>query len=162
MYRLRYGNCLLNSFLNVPTFLLPFTEISTAVFAGAAFFDTGFAVVVVFLAAGFAVVVFLAAGFVVVVFFAAVFVVVVFLVVVAIIPCFINYYSQSYTKEISDSLIHTAPRSVSLVHHNFRNDGKVSFHKAERTGAGTSLVSSLMRNAACSLAKQSQIGENCG
>jgi len=25
-------------------------------------------------------------------------------------------------KEISDSLIHTAPRSVSLVHHNFRND----------------------------------------
>jgi hypothetical protein len=38
-----------------------------------------------------------------------------------------------YTKEIarklrevasnvSDSLIHTAPRSVSLVHHNFRND----------------------------------------
>ena len=37
-----------------------------------------------------------------------------------------------------------------------------SFHKAERTGAGTSLVSSLMRNAACSLAKQSPIGENCG
>ena len=25
-------------------------------------------------------------------------------------------------KEISDSLIHTVPRSVSLVHHNFRND----------------------------------------
>ena len=25
-------------------------------------------------------------------------------------------------KEISDNLIHTAPRSVSLVHHNFRND----------------------------------------
>ena len=30
-------------------------------------------------------------------------------------------------KGISDSLIHTALRSVSLVHHNFRNDGKGSF-----------------------------------
>ena len=26
------------------------------------------------------------------------------------------------TKEISDRLIHTAPRSVSLVHYTFRND----------------------------------------
>ncbi len=50
------------------------------------------------------------------------------------------------TKEISDRLIHTAPRSVSQVHYTFRNDGGESFHKAERTGAGTSLVSSLMRN----------------
>ncbi len=49
-------------------------------------------------------------------------------------------------KEISDRLIHTAPRSVSLVHYTFRNDGLESFHKAERTGAGTSLVSSLVRN----------------
>jgi hypothetical protein len=57
-------------------------------------------------------------------------------------------------KEISDSLIHTVPRSVSLVHHNFRNDvnrhsttfsSRSEASKAERTGAGTSLVSSLMR-----------------
>jgi len=40
------------------------------------------------------------------------------------------------TKEISDRLIHSAPRSVSLVHYTFRNDGQPSFHKAERTGAG--------------------------
>ncbi len=57
-----------------------------------------------------------------------------------------NIHIIKNSQEISDSLIHTAPRSVSLVHHNFRNDGKVSFHKAERTGVGTSLVSSLMRN----------------
>jgi len=57
-----------------------------------------------------------------------------------------NIHIIKNPQEISDSLIHTAPRSVSLVHHNFRNDGKGSFHKAERTGAGTSLVSSLMRN----------------
>jgi len=49
-------------------------------------------------------------------------------------------------KEISDSLIHTAHNSVSLVHHSFRNDEGLSFHKTERTGAGTSLVSSFMRN----------------
>ena len=66
-----------------------------------------------------------------------------------------NQHKTMISKEISDSLIHTAPHSVSLVHHNFRNDGEESFHKAERTGTGTSLVSSLMRNAACSLAKQS-------
>ena len=65
-----------------------------------------------------------------------------------------NQHKTMISKEISDSLIHTAPHSVSLVHHN-RNDGEESFHKAERTGTGTSLVSSLMRNAACSLAKQS-------
>ena len=70
---------------------------------------------------------------------------------------------------VSDRLILTAPRSVSLVcladafapqhskqvcsafgcqsiHYTFRNDGMGSFHKAERTGAGTSLVSSLVRN----------------
>ena len=57
-----------------------------------------------------------------------------------------NIHIIKNPQEISDSLIHTAPSSVSLVHHNFRNDGKGSFHKAERTGAGTSLVSSLMRN----------------
>ncbi|MBO7651492.1 MAG: hypothetical protein J6S84_02100 [Bacteroidales bacterium] len=57
-----------------------------------------------------------------------------------------NIHIIKNPQEISDSLIHTAPRSVSLVHHNFRNDGKGSFHKAELTGAGTSLVSSLMRN----------------
>ena len=57
-----------------------------------------------------------------------------------------NIHIIKNPQEISDSLIHTAPHSVSLVHHNFRNDGKGSFHKAERTGAGTSLVSSLMRN----------------
>jgi len=34
-------------------------------------------------------------------------------------------YKTMILKEISDSLIHTAPRSVSLVHHNFRNDGEV-------------------------------------
>ena len=34
-------------------------------------------------------------------------------------------YKTMFLKEISDSLIHTAPRSVSLVHHNFRNDGEV-------------------------------------
>ena len=70
-------------------------------------------------------------------------------------------YNIMNTKKISDRLIHTAPRSVSQVHYTFRNDGGESFYKAERTGAGTSLVSSLMRNAACSLAKQSPIGENC-
>lgn len=48
--------------------------------------------------------------------------------------------------EISDSLIHTAHNSVSLVHHSFRNDGGLSFRKTERTGVGTSLVSSFMRN----------------
>ena len=47
---------------------------------------------------------------------------------------------------VSDRLIHTALRSVSLVHYTFRNDKEESFHKAERTGAGTSLVSSLVRN----------------
>ncbi|MBQ3832274.1 MAG: hypothetical protein II815_03770 [Bacteroidales bacterium] len=65
-----------------------------------------------------------------------------------------NQHKTMISKEISDSLIHTAPHSVSLVHHNFRNDGEESFHKAERTGTGTSLVSSLMRNL--------HIGENCG
>ncbi len=34
-------------------------------------------------------------------------------------------YKTMILKEISDSLIHTAPRSVSLVYHNFRNDGEV-------------------------------------
>ena len=53
---------------------------------------------------------------------------------------------REVASNVSDSLIHTAPRSVSLVHHTFRNDGLESFHKAERTGAGTSLVSSLVRN----------------
>ena len=57
-----------------------------------------------------------------------------------------NHHITMKPKEISDSLIHTAPRSVSLVLHNFRNDGEESFHKAERTGVGTSLVGSLMRN----------------
>ena len=38
-----------------------------------------------------------------------------------------NHHITMNSKEISDSLIHTAPRSVSLVHHNFRNDGKGSF-----------------------------------
>ena len=33
-----------------------------------------------------------------------------------------NYLITMNPKEISDSLIHAAPRSVSLVHHNFRND----------------------------------------
>ncbi len=33
-----------------------------------------------------------------------------------------NHHITMNSKEISDSLIHTAPRSVSLVHHNFRND----------------------------------------
>ena len=33
-----------------------------------------------------------------------------------------NQHKTMVSKEISDSLIHTAPRSVSLVHHNFRND----------------------------------------
>jgi hypothetical protein len=56
-----------------------------------------------------------------------------------------NYYIIKNTMEISDRLIHTAPHSVSLVHYTFRNDGLVSFHKAERTGVGTSLVSSLVR-----------------
>ena len=56
-----------------------------------------------------------------------------------------NHHIPMKPKGISDSLIHAVPRSVSLVHHNFRNDGKESFHKAERTGVGTSLVSSLMR-----------------
>ena len=53
---------------------------------------------------------------------------------------------REVVSNVSDSLIHTAPRSVSLVHYTFRNDGLESFHKAERTGAGTSLVSSLVRN----------------
>ena len=29
---------------------------------------------------------------------------------------------REVASNVSDSLIHTAPRSVSLVHHNFRND----------------------------------------
>ncbi len=33
-----------------------------------------------------------------------------------------NHHITMNSKEISDSLIHTVPRSVSLVHHNFRND----------------------------------------
>jgi hypothetical protein len=33
-----------------------------------------------------------------------------------------NIHIIKNPQEISDSLIHTAPRSVSLVHHNFRND----------------------------------------
>ena len=48
--------------------------------------------------------------------------------------------------EISDRLIHTAPRSVSQVHYTFRNDGLESFRKAGRTGVGTSLVCPLVRN----------------
>ena len=33
-----------------------------------------------------------------------------------------NYSTITLTKEISDRLIHTALRSVSLVHYTFRND----------------------------------------
>ncbi len=57
-----------------------------------------------------------------------------------------NIHIIKNPQEISDSLIHTAPRSVSLVHHLSLIHIWGSFHKAERTGAGTSLVSSLMRN----------------
>jgi hypothetical protein len=36
--------------------------------------------------------------------------------------CIFMIIQTMILKEFSDSLIHTAPSSVSLVHHNFRND----------------------------------------
>ena len=65
-----------------------------------------------------------------------------------------NQHKTMVSKEILDSLIHTAPRSVSLVHHNFRNDvsGVIPQSRTNRR-----------RNEPCEFAyAESPIGENCG
>ena len=57
-----------------------------------------------------------------------------------------NHHITMNTKEISDSLVHTAPGPYRWFIITAEMTPLESFHKAERIGAGTSLVSSLMRN----------------